>query len=737
MDSTVILAALSALLAGTLAILVAWYERASLAFWSFVAGMVVLAVEGVFSGLTAAAGSPAEMGYWQDWRLVVTSLAPGVWLLFGVSYARATEHRRLARWRAPLAAALLGPFGLALIARPSLVVAYHRSLAGHWLLDLGRAGLVLDWLLVLGFVAVLVNLERTYRAAAGTMRWRIKFMILGAGLLMAVRVYSTSQELLFRATSLPLQTLNTVALLVCCLLMIRALFRSGQLEVKVYPSQFVLHHSFTATLSALYLGVMVGLVKLLTYIGGDKIFVLQTFLALVAVVLLSVLLLSERTRLYTRQLISRHFQRPQYDYRTVWRTFTESTARQVEPRDLCETVVKLVSELFQSLSVTIWLVDERKENLTIGASTSLSLAQAGELRLGRAGAAQVLGTLEANPEPANIDSCKQAWAILLRRLHPDEFRHSTGRICAPLVTRGELLGVMMLGDRVGDTPFSVQDFDLLKSVGEQTAASLLNIQLSQRLAHAKQLEAFQAMSAFFVHDLKNTASTLSLMLQNLPVHFDKPQFREDALRGVGKTVSHIRELISRLSALRRELASRTEPADLNTLITDALGALAAAPQTGLTEELQPLPIIQVDPAQIRDVITNLVLNARDAVAPGGQVHIQTSRTNGWAVLSVTDNGCGMSREFIQRQLYRPFQSTKKNGIGIGMFQCKIIVDAHHGKIEVESEPGKGTTFRVLLPIAPDAEPVRPDHPADHPAHAFRAAAPEPVLPLPAPDAAPV
>src|SRR5215472_5374968 len=116
MDSTVILAALSALLAGTLAILVAWYERASLAFWSFVAGMVVLAVEGVFNGLTAAAISPAEMVYWQGWRLVVTSLSPGLWLLFALSYARASEHQQLARWRVPLAAALLGPFALALAA---------------------------------------------------------------------------------------------------------------------------------------------------------------------------------------------------------------------------------------------------------------------------------------------------------------------------------------------------------------------------------------------------------------------------------------------------------------------------------------------------------------------------------------------------------------------------------------------------------------------------------------------
>jgi len=77
--------------------------------------------------------------------------------------------------------------------------------------------------------------------------------------------------------------------------------------------------------------------------------------------------------------------------------------------------------------------------------------------------------------------------------------------------------------------------------------------------------------------------------------------------------------------------------------------------------------------------------------------VETAQQNGWVVLTVTDSGCGMNPEFIQRSLFRPFQTTKKQGIGIGMFQCKMIVEAHHGKIEVQSELNKGTTFRILLP----------------------------------------
>jgi signal transduction histidine kinase len=68
-------------------------------------------------------------------------------------------------------------------------------------------------------------------------------------------------------------------------------------------------------------------------------------------------------------------------------------------------------------------------------------------------------------------------------------------------------------------------------------------------------------------------------------------------------------------------------------------------------------------------------------------------------MAVADNGCGMTPDFIQQSLFRPFQTTKRKGIGIGMFHCKMIVEAHRGRIEVESAPGKGTAFRVFLPVS--------------------------------------
>jgi signal transduction histidine kinase len=122
------------------------------------------------------------------------------------------------------------------------------------------------------------------------------------------------------------------------------------------------------------------------------------------------------------------------------------------------------------------------------------------------------------------------------------------------------------------------------------------------------------------------------------------------------------------------------------------------PNIDVTREFQPLPAILADREQIQSVVTNLVMNARDAVGAGGRIQVRTERRDGRAVLSVADSGCGMNPAFVRESLFRPFQSTKKQGLGIGLFQSRAIVQAHGGVMHVESEVGKGTTFVASFPV---------------------------------------
>jgi putative PEP-CTERM system histidine kinase len=701
MKNAAILAFVAALLGGVTALLAAFRERRSIPKWSFVAGMILLAFESAFSGLAAHTDQGGgAIRYWQECRMVAMSLLPGMWLLFSLSYARGNAREFLFKWRYMLVVAFVLPAAIARLFYQHLVKVDFSSIEPDLrLLRLTTAGLVLYTLFLIAAVLVLMNLERTFRASVGTMRWRIKFMILGLGVLFAVRVYTSSQALLWpgRGIDESLLTMDSIGLLLGCGMILRSLLRKP-VEVQVYPPFALLENSLIVLLAGVYLMVVGVFAKFVEWIGVDTSFQAKTFIIMVVLVGLTVVWLSDRVRLYARRFVSRYLQRPLYDYRAVWRSFTEAIASRVTQEELCEAAAKQVAEIFQALSVSIWLVDEKRENLFFSASTSLLAAAGRELGPQKEEALAIIRAIQNHPDPKDIESSNEAWAVALRRCHPTQFRTGGGRVCVPMTAGRQLMGVIILGDRVGGIFFSLQDFDLLKCVGDQVAAGLLNVQLSQKLLQTKELEAFQTMSAFFVHDLKNTASTLNLMLQNLPVHFDNPAFREDALRGVAKTCEHINHLIGRLSLLRHDLHIRPSESDLNDVISRALASWNGATGVSLVKNLHPCPKIPLDQEQFHKVVTNLVLNATEAVSKGGQIVVETGQNNGWAVLTVSDNGCGMEPEFLRHALFRPFQTTKKNGFGIGMFQSKMIIEAHGGRIEVESELNKGTTFRVLLPV---------------------------------------
>ncbi|HEY4782313.1 MAG TPA: XrtA/PEP-CTERM system histidine kinase PrsK, partial [Chthoniobacterales bacterium] len=428
-------------------------------------------------------------------------------------------------------------------------------------------------------------------------------------------------------------------------------------------------------------------------------FQLQAFVVLLGIVILAVLLLSNRVRQSIRLFVSRHFKRPQHDFRQIWTRFTQCMSMVLDQSSLCVAATKLISETFNVLSVTIWLFDEQQQRLLFAASTLQSESDAiPDL----AGANLNRTNLGKFSQPFDLEKAKGEWAEALRQISSTQFREGGNRICVPLATGDRCIGLAILADRVGGAPYTMEELDLLKCIGDQVAVSLLNLRLTGEIMRGKELEAFQAVSAFFVHDLKNAASTLSLMLQNLPVHFDDPAFRKDALRGIGETVNRINQLVGRVGILRHKLELNPVEFDFNQLVTEAVESLNDLGGVEVVKELHPLPDVRADREQLQSVVTNLLLNARDAVGSKGQVTVRTDHLDGWATLLVGDNGCGMSPGFLKDSLFRPFQTTKKKGLGIGMFQSKMIVEAHRGNIQVRSEIGVGTTFRIVLPVKLEA-----------------------------------
>ncbi len=619
------------------------------------------------------AGLSAQSVYWEHLRLLASAGLPGFGLLFSVRFARLNPREHVRAWRWVISIAFVLP--------PVLVV------QSVFIQPLNWDGYGFCLLILCSAMAILAELEKTLRASAGSMRAQIKFVVLGIGCVFAAQVYTASQTLWLGARPASLIAIETTATILANGLIIVALFRRRRLDVQLYVARSFPFHAVSLKIAMLSLLFASGISPEGILWGGGLL-----LLALMV-------LISDWVRYESRRFINRYVFRARYDYRRIWTLYTQRMASIVEPRELYNVIARLVSDTFGIPAVTVWLFHvpaEAQNRFVIGGSTVSWDRHT--LPLGWEKTVQALmATMRTHTMPVDFAS-----PLRLRQgLHDyptDALQAIRIRYGTVLVSGQQILGMITLSDRLTREPFVAEDFDLLKTIADQAAASLQNAQLSQHLLEVRQMDAFQTVSTFFVHDLKNLAAKLSLMVQNLPVHYDNPEFRDDMLHVISKSVSKMNAMCSRLTLFTHTIELNLSETDLNVLIRETAAELEATSAIQWHHELLPLPPIQMDREQIKKVIGNLLLNAIEAMDQDGEIRLATAWVEPWAVVTLSDNGCGMSHEFLNERLFEPFQTTKSQGLGIGMFHSKRIIESHHGRIEAESIEGKGSTFRVLLPM---------------------------------------
>jgi signal transduction histidine kinase len=227
-----------------------------------------------------------------------------------------------------------------------------------------------------------------------------------------------------------------------------------------------------------------------------------------------------------------------------------------------------------------------------------------------------------------------------------------------------------------------------------------------REEETRQFQSFVRLSAMLTHDLKNAIEALSLIVGNMERHFDNEQFRHDALKSLTIATDKLKGIVARLTRPLTSLSGE-QPVPKTVDLIPILKRVAAMTAEPLREKhtiemkLPPKLFAFADPERIEKVVENLIINALEAMSDrNGRLTIEAGLTSrGAASFSISDTGPGMSQAFTENRLFRPFSTTKKHGVGLGLYTCREVVQASAGSIEVESVEGAGTTFRVVLPSA--------------------------------------
>ncbi|MDE2367640.1 MAG: PEP-CTERM system histidine kinase PrsK [Burkholderiales bacterium] len=549
-------------------------------------------------------------------------------------------------------------------------------------------GCQLAWA-VLGLVLV----EQLFRNQAESSRWGAKPLCLGLGCLFAYDVYLYSQVLMFGFFDSDALGARGLVHAVTVLLLLMASRRHTRWLARVQVSSTAVFYSVSLLLIGLYLLLIAGAGYYVRFFGGTWGGALQVALLFIAMLGLALLIFSGSLRARVRVFLSKHFLSYRYDYRLEWLRFTSMLSTKGGAQGVGGLVVRGLADMVECPAGCLWFKALGDDRYMPSAAWNMPQPQVEEpvdspfctfirerqwiveVDAAREGA---LPADEAAVVPAWLAELDSAWLAI------------------PLLVADEMLGFVVLAQPRTPLELDWEVRDLLKTAARQAAGFLAQMNATEALLEARKFDAFNRMSAFVVHDLKNIITQLSLMMKNAERHRDNPEFQQDMLATVESSLDKMRQMMLQLREGERPAggASGVELAPILLRIQSAAELRGRKIDLDLVDRVSTRGHEQ----RLERVLGHVVQNALDATSASGTVAVVLQQTAGWVRVVVNDTGVGMTPEFVQTRLFRPFNSTKANGMGIGSYESFQYVKELGGKVDVKSEVGRGSAVTLVLPL---------------------------------------
>jgi len=559
------------------------------------------------------------------------------------------------------------------------------------LIDIPSSELIIIIWVTLSIIGMLL-VEQVYRNSEPDERWAIKHLCLGIGCIFAYDFFMFSETLLFKHLSPKLWNARGVVNGIVVPLIAISIARNPRWSLGIHVSRHVVFHSATLLGAGIYLLAMAAAGYFIRFYGGTWGGVLQIIFLFGSGLLLIILLFSGKIRAQTRTILSKHFFSYKYDYREEWLRFTQTMDESED--QIPERIIRAMAALVKSKAGTLWVRTDNNnyENLAhwnMPAPESITSSSIDPITDFITKTHWVININEYDNQPdiygdlvlpSWLESIPNAWLLV------------------PLIFKTEVLGIVLTKKSDLQQSINWEDRDLLKMAGHQAASYLAQYQSDQQLIQARQFEAFNRLSAYVVHDLKNILAQQSLIVSNAERHKHNPEFIDDVISTVENSVGRMTRLMDQMRSGMR--GTNLHSVELSGLISKVVTNRSNSGQTPIpTLNLPDQKLyIDADKDQLTTVFSHIIQNAQEATDKDGHVIVSLSHNAQQAIIEVKDNGMGMDMDFIRDRLFRPFDTTKGlTGMGIGVFESREFIRSIGGNILVDSAPGKGSAFNIVLP----------------------------------------
>jgi signal transduction histidine kinase len=621
-------------------------------------------------------------------HLALALFCPAFIIPFFFFFGREGERERLRRLLPLMITLGVLLAAAALLVPAELVVNRFQLVEGGGLWRVGVTGLgeILAMLALAANVLILHSFENTYRSAGVPDKVKLKYPLLGVILASIINFIVMTRLIVLGEVDDYLIAAAAIGLIFFCITVLFAGWRYPLFEVRAVPEKGRAPSVVAVVVSGLYLLAFALITWTSNLIGVPY----ERFGTLVAAAFAAFMILavfvSGRARRRARIFINDNFRPGLYNYRREWRRFARlmTSSSTVE-----ELVSNTVSSLCQTMMVSKGLIYAAVDG---GSAADYGL---GPGEIPAESCRTILETYDGTPLrmiPQGRGSGREGTA--------QDGAPAWFRAVSFLTIGGEAKGFIALGDKEFGRLWSDEDREFLATISDQAALSLENLLMEERYLESKQLESFNRFASFVIHDLKNTVGMLSLTAENARDNIHDREFQEDAIDTVERSVHKMRRLIDSLNAhktpaaISRSMTDAAAPAEER---VEALRGLASRKGVKIEFERGSRAQAYVDPSAISRITENLVLNSIEAVPEGGTVRVGIELRGHTLGISVTDDGPGFDSGYMMNGLFRPFMSTKKNGLGVGLVLCKSLAEAHGGTISVSNLPGGGALVEVEIP----------------------------------------
>ena len=672
----------------TLAVLFLYRDRSRSGVY-LCSALVVTALLELFD--LKALASSADALFWKQCALFAESLLPVLWILGSLTFARQSAPWKFSRF---LQGILILAFLSVLlpILLPLETFLYAPDFPAETLVFLQNTGYFYYLWIMTCLVFALVHFERTFANASPAAQFKIKYDIIAFGTILAVLIFYYSQALLYRTINMNYLPVRSVMYLVAAAMAAYSLScRHGKVRIEV--SRQAAFNSIVLVAVGVYLLLIGFLGEGMQHFGFSFPRTVAVSFAFLLGVALLMLLLSGRFRREVKVVLHKNFYQNKYDYRTQWLNFSMQLSTSRSGEELLQRILSFYCEVFGVETAALFLYDEGCDGYSMVAGYQMEPIE-DVIQRGNS----LIGFMQ-----------ERAWVVCVKENMPELmvenerlFVENRISFVVPVFDGEKIEGFIMLGRVIKDDEIYIyEDYDLMKTISRQASLAILHQKLSEQITQAREIEAIGNVATFVAHDLKNQVSNLSLIVENAAKHIANPEFQQDMLASLGNTVEKMQKLIASLKNLGEKELYTPQMVNLKGLVENT-----AALFTGNRILVSGTALmVRVDVDEIQKVIMNLLMNAVEASGSEQQVVIEVGASSGLSYIRVTDWGCGMTASFTRNELFKPFKTSKKQGLGIGLYQCRQIVEAHGGRIEVASVAGSGSVFTVWLSNAAANEKI--------------------------------